>query len=468
MNSFHIPLLLAIASLPLASLHSSTLTWDASGTSPSAPTGGAGTWNTTGTNWSNGTSDSAWNNSADNSAYFLGNLTAYAALTLAEPITVNSITFGGGGTNGYTIIGSGSNSLTVSSGVITVNRSSTIQASIAGSNGLTKTGGSSVTLTLGSVNIYTGATLVQNGNLRLDVTGALPTGTTMVLGKVETANNTTVDLRSSQTISGLTTAGTGTAIITNNRSSAGTATLTINPDSGTVAADSLFSGTIQDGTSGGVIALTKAGSHTLTLTGANTYTGATTVSGGTLVIGVSGAGSLASSVTVKSGATLSGSGSTSGNVTIETGGNLAPGNSAGQFTIGGSLSLASDAVYQFELNGASGAADKVAANGISINASADFSFTLLGGMSGLSVGNQFVILDNTGSGSISGTFINLAAGGVFNAGNGLLFSVSSDGLGGYGNDLVLTVAAVPESSTTVSLAMGASALWLVIRRRRNS
>jgi len=468
MNSFHIPLLLAIASLPLSSLHSSTLTWDASGTSPSAPTGGAGTWNTTGTNWSNGTSDSAWNNSADNSAYFLGNLTAYAAITLAEPITVNSITFGGGGTNGYTIIGSGSNSLTVSSGVITVNRSSTIQASIAGSNGLTKTGGSSVTLTLGSVNTYTGATLVQNGNLRLDVSGALPTGTTMVLGKAETANNTTVDLRSSQTISGLTTAGTGTAIITNNRSSVGTATLTINPDSGTAAADSLFSGTIQDGSSGGVIALTKAGSHTLTLTGANTYTGATTISGGTLVIGVSGVGSLASTVTVKSGATLSGSGSTSGNVTIETGGNLAPGNSAGQFTIGGSLSLASDAVYQFELNGASATADKVAANGISINSSADFSFTLLGGVSGLSVGNQFVILDNTGAGSISGTFSNLTAGGTFSAGNGLLFSVSSDGLGGYGNDLVLTITAVPESSTMVSLALGGSALWLVIRRRRNS
>ncbi|MBN8710899.1 MAG: autotransporter-associated beta strand repeat-containing protein [Verrucomicrobia bacterium] len=468
MNSFHIPLLLAIASLPLASLHSSTLTWDASGTSPSAPTGGAGTWNTTGTNWSNGTSDTAWNNSAVNSAYFLGNLTAYAAITLAEPISVDAITFGAGGSNGYTIIGSGSNSLTVSSGVITVNRSSTIQASITGSNGLIKTGSSAVTLTLGSVNTYTGATLVQNGNLRLDTPGALPTGTTVVMGKAETSNNTTIDLRTSQTISGLATAGTGTALITNNRSSAGTATLTINPDSGSTAADSTFSGSIQDGSSGGLIALTKAGSHALTLTGTSTYTGATTVSGGTLVIGVSGAGSLASSVTVKNGATLSGSGSTSGNVTIETGGNLAPGNSAGQFTIGGALSLAADAVYQFELNGATRAADKVAANGISINAAADFSFTLLGGVSGLSIGNQFVILDNTGSGSISGTFSNLAAGSSFNAGNGLLFSVSSDGLGGYGNDLVLTITAVPESSTAVSLALGLSALWLVVRRRRNS
>lgn len=468
MKPFHIPLFLAIASLPLTSLRSSTLTWDASGTSPSAPTGGGGTWSSSSSNWSNGTTDSGWNNSADNTAYFLGNLTAYAAITLGESITVNSLTFGTGGTNGYTIIGSGSNTLTVSSGLITVGRSSTIQANIAGSNGLTKGGVSSVTLTLGSVNTYTGATQVQNGNLRLDAAGALPTGTTLVLGKAETTNSTIIDLRTSQTISGLSNVGTGSAVITNNRSSAGTATLTINPDTGSGAADSVFSGTIQDGSSGGLVALTKAGSHAFTLTGTNTYTGATTISGGTLVIGVSGVGSVASNITVKSGATLAGSGGTSGSVTVESGGNLSPGNSAGQFTIGGSLSLASDAVYQFELNGASATADKVAANGISINASADFSFTLLGGLSGLSVGSQFVILDNTGAGSIVGTFGNLTAGGIFNAGNGLLFSVSNDGLGGYGNDLVLTVTAVPEGSTVMSLALGGSALWLVIRRRRDS
>ena len=44
-----------------------TLTWDSSGSSPTAPVDGAGTWNTTGTNWSNGTTDAAWNNTADSS-----------------------------------------------------------------------------------------------------------------------------------------------------------------------------------------------------------------------------------------------------------------------------------------------------------------------------------------------------------------------------------------------------------------
>ena len=50
---------------------------------------------------------------------------------------------------------------------------------------------------------------------------------------------------------------------------------------------STFSGFIQNGT--GTVALTKAGSGTLTLSGANTYTGGTTLGGGELSLGSSGA-----------------------------------------------------------------------------------------------------------------------------------------------------------------------------------
>ena len=47
-----------------------------------------------------------------------------------------------------------------------------------------------------------------------------------------------------------------------------------------------FSGVIQDGV--GVTGLTKVGTGTFTLTGANTYTGGTTISAGTLQIGNGG------------------------------------------------------------------------------------------------------------------------------------------------------------------------------------
>jgi autotransporter-associated beta strand protein len=61
-----------------------------------------------------------------------------------------------------------------------------------------------------------------------------------------------------------------------------------------------FSGVIQDGA--GVTGLTKIGTGTFTLTGANTYTGGTTISAGTLQIGngATGVSPATSSTTLRS------------------------------------------------------------------------------------------------------------------------------------------------------------------------
>ena len=64
--------------------------------------------------------------------------------------------------------------------------------------------------------------------------------------------------------------------------------------------------------------LTKIGTGTLTLTGANTYIGLTKVDGGTLVIN----GSTPGSVEVNDGATLKGIGTIGGTVTVNSGGVL--------------------------------------------------------------------------------------------------------------------------------------------------
>ena len=68
--------------------------------------------------------------------------------------------------------------------------------------------------------------------------------------------------------------------------------------------DTLFAGVIQNG--GGATALTKVGTGTLTLSGANTYTGATTVTAGTLALGANDVFANASPITLNGGTLAAG------------------------------------------------------------------------------------------------------------------------------------------------------------------
>jgi fibronectin-binding autotransporter adhesin len=96
----------------------------------------------------------------------------------------------------------------------------------------------------------------------------------------------------------------------------------------------------------GRLVVNKLGAGTTTLTGNNFYTGATTIEAGALMI--NGTNSGTGAVTVKSGGTLGGTGSVAGAVTVQNGGILAPGASAGTFSVG-SLILNSTSALKFEL-----------------------------------------------------------------------------------------------------------------------
>lgn len=91
--------------------------------------------------------------------------------------------------------------------------------------------------------------------------------------------------------------------------------------------------------------LTKTGSGTLTLSGASRYTGTTAVQQGTLSV----TGSLASPVTVETGATLRGTGTISGATTVR--GTLAPGNSPGTLTFTAPVTLAAGSTTRIEVDG---------------------------------------------------------------------------------------------------------------------
>jgi autotransporter-associated beta strand protein len=182
----------------------------------------------------------------------------------------------------------------VTPGAVVVNNSTGNDYSISGAGGIGDSGfigGTSLTksgtgsLTLSTVNSYAGPTNVQQGLLKVGVSGALPQATQLVLGSG--ANSGAVDLNGfDATVGGLSSAGTGTANVIGN-SSANPITLTVTNSSG------VFNGAIRDGfngaPSGGTVALTIQGG-TLTLAGDNTYTGQTSISpDATLQIGNGGA-----------------------------------------------------------------------------------------------------------------------------------------------------------------------------------
>jgi autotransporter-associated beta strand protein len=137
-----------------------SLTWDNAGAS-----GNGTTWDTTQQNWSNSgapalytTNSAVTFNDANNNHY---------AVTLNTSVSPYSVAVANNSGN-YTISGSGS---------------------ITGATGLAKSG--TDTLTLSTVNTYTGGTIVSAGTLVVGVHGALPNGALGITGgTVKLSNNT--------------------------------------------------------------------------------------------------------------------------------------------------------------------------------------------------------------------------------------------------------------------------------------
>ena len=178
---------------------------------------------------------------------------------------------------------------------ITTNTLTISGASTATNGALTKIG--TGTLTLSGANAYTGATTINAGTLKEGTANVISDSSAVTV-----ATGATYDLNSfSETIGSLAGGGTVTS------GAVGALTITAGGDN----TSTLFSGVLQNGS--GTVAFTKAGTGTLTLSGANTYSGATVINAGVLNIQhASALGTTASGTTVSSGAALQ----IQGNITV--------------------------------------------------------------------------------------------------------------------------------------------------------
>ena len=234
-----------------------------------------------------------------------------------------------------------------------------------------------------------------------------------------------------------------------------------------------LSGIISPGVGQRDYAISKTGTSTFALSGANGYGGGTSVTGGTLLVNNStGSGTGTGTVTVNgSGSTLGGTGIISGSVLLgntTAGAVLNPGPKGTNGTAGavgtlstGSLTMTGSNVFHVDASGTAATSwDKLNVTGaVVLGTTSTLELSIASGLN-FTLGSQYTLIANDGTDAISGAFSNAANGSTITAGS-YLFTVNY--AGGTGNDLVLTL--VPEPSTWIGGAMALVAIGYSQRRR---
>ncbi|GAT32572.1 autotransporter-associated beta strand repeat-containing protein [Terrimicrobium sacchariphilum] len=470
-------LLAGVCGSALTTARAASYTFDAN-TSSAGVQDGAGTWNTTLSNFWNGTSDVKWPNQDTDVAVFGAGGGAGTMTITTGTVTTNGITFGPVAANSPYVISGGTITLAGANPTITVNTTNggTINSTLVGTQGFIKAGTGGLTIgATADLSSLSGTIRVDAGSIFLAANGAAAAWQL-------NSSSATLGLSSYSTVSIGELSGVANSSL---RTSGGAPVGSYTPTAsiGALNTNSTFAGKIY-----GTIAITKVGTGTLTLSGSgNTYTGATIVSQGTLLL--SGAGVISSSspsVDVQSGATLDVSGVTGGVYTFAAAqllkgagtikgnsivsGSLQPGSSPGILSFTNNLTLANTTQTTIDL--ASGTRG-TNFDGINVGGALVYDGTLTFSIGAALLNGTYNIFDFA---SKSGAFDLLAfSGGVYAGtfvydGTALWTATDTNGSGqSFTFDQAsgdLTV--VPEPNTWTLALFGAIAGLILIRRRRDA
>lgn len=246
-----------------------------------------------------------------------------------------------------------------------------------------------------------------------------------------------------------------------------------------------FSGIIGNSNYGSAYSITKAGSGTQTLSGANTYTGSTTVSAGTLSLASSYTHSGSGAYIVNGGTLKIADGVNLGShaMTISLGGVISPGNSPGTAIVG-TQNWGDGGSYLWEINNSGGFKgsdpgwDWLSITGdLNLGTLSASQFTIditsldLSNNSGLAAGFDY---SGLAYGDLFDSFTIATTSGDINDFSSSLFSLNDSAfvnskwdwqIRQNGKDLVLDAIFVPEPSSTALLGIGG--LALLLRRKRS-